>query len=130
SHRPSLSSADKPIEDALLLMFGSNFTAIGKGEIEKLRSASGGGKDSIERVLKSLVQRKAIVKLSEGVYLSQASLVEARQRLENLLKEKGHIKASEFRDALGCGRKLAIELLEYFDKICITLRQGDLRRLR
>ena len=109
SHRPSLSSADKPIEDALLRMFGSNFTAIGKGEIEKL----GFGKDSIERVLKSLVQRKAVVKLSEGVYLSQASLVEARQRLENLFKEKGHIKASEFRDALGCGRKLAIELLEY-----------------
>lgn len=126
SHRPSLSSVDKPIEDALLRMFGSNFTAIGKGEIEKL----GFGKDAIERVLKSLVQRKAVVKLSEGVYLSHEAVIEARQRLEDLLKEKGHIKASEFRDALGCGRKLAIELLEYFDKERITLRQGDLRRLR
>lgn len=126
SHRPCLSSADKPIEDALLRMFEKDFAAIGKGEIEKL----GFGKDSIERVLKSLVQRKAVVKLGQGVYLSHASVIEARQRLGDLLKEKDYIKASEFRDALGCGRKLAIELLEYFDKERITLRQGDLRRLR
>ncbi|MEK7829421.1 MAG: SelB C-terminal domain-containing protein, partial [Deltaproteobacteria bacterium] len=39
-------------------------------------------------------------------------------------------KAAEFRDVLGCGRKFAIELLEYFDKERITLRSGDYRVLR
>ncbi|MFZ3072342.1 MAG: selenocysteine-specific translation elongation factor [Thermodesulfobacteriota bacterium] len=126
AHRPCLSSVDKPIEDALLQIFKSDFVAVGKGEIEKLRF----DKDSMERVLKSLVQRKAIVKLGEGVYLSHSAVIEARQRLEGYIRDRGHIKASEFRDVLGCGRKFAIELLEYFDKERITLRQGDIRRLR
>ena len=46
------------------------------------------------------------------------------------IKAKHGIKAAEFRDIMGCGRKLAIEILEYFDKERVTLRNGDVRTLR
>jgi selenocysteine-specific elongation factor len=41
----------------------------------------------------------------------------------------GHeFSAAEFRDKLDNGRKLAIQILEFFDRHGITIRRGDLRR--
>ena len=37
--------------------------------------------------------------------------------------------AGEFRDRLDNGRKVAIQILEFFDRHGVTLRRGDLRRL-
>jgi selenocysteine-specific elongation factor len=51
-------------------------------------------------------------------------------KLMDHMQSRACIKASEFRDLLGCGRKLAIEILEYFDKSRVTLRKGDVRTLR
>jgi selenocysteine-specific elongation factor len=41
----------------------------------------------------------------------------------------GHdFSAAEFRDKLDNGRKVAIQILEFFDRHGITIRRGDLRR--
>ena len=37
--------------------------------------------------------------------------------------------AAEFRDRLDNGRKVAIQILEFFDRHGVTLRRGDLRRI-
>ena len=36
---------------------------------------------------------------------------------------------AEFRDALSTSRKYALAVLEYFDKLGITRKDGDYRRL-
>src|SRR6516164_5032830 len=49
------------------------------------------------------------------------------------LAEQSHdskITAAVFRDRIGTGRKLAIQILEFFDRTGMTIREGDLRRLR
>ncbi len=42
---------------------------------------------------------------------------------------KRAFNAAEFRDRLDNGRKVAIQILEFFDRHGVTLRRGDLRRL-
>ena len=42
----------------------------------------------------------------------------------------GDVLAAQFRDATGLGRKRAIQILEYFDRIGLTRRVGDLHKLR
>jgi selenocysteine-specific elongation factor len=37
--------------------------------------------------------------------------------------------AAEFRDQLDNGRKVAILILEFFDRHGVTVRRGDLRRV-
>ena len=37
--------------------------------------------------------------------------------------------AATFRDRLGIGRKMAILVLEFFDRQGLTIRKGDLRRI-
>jgi selenocysteine-specific elongation factor len=41
----------------------------------------------------------------------------------------GAFTAAQFRDRLANGRKVAIQVLEFFDRHAVTLRHGDLRRI-
>ncbi|WP_373414257.1 selenocysteine-specific translation elongation factor [Ensifer aridi] len=43
--------------------------------------------------------------------------------------EQGWFTAMQFRDRLENGRKVAIQILDFFDRHSVTLRRGDLRRL-
>jgi selenocysteine-specific elongation factor len=42
---------------------------------------------------------------------------------------EGSFTAAQFRDRLDNGRKVAIQILEFFDRHGMTLRTGDLRRI-
>jgi selenocysteine-specific elongation factor len=42
----------------------------------------------------------------------------------------GTLTAAAFRDRLANGRKVAIQILEFFDRSGITVRVGDERRVR
>jgi len=42
----------------------------------------------------------------------------------------GTLTAAAFRDRLENGRKVAIQVLEYFDRVGLTVRIGDERRVR
>ena len=42
---------------------------------------------------------------------------------------KGGFTAAQFRDRVETGRKVAIQILEFFDRHGVTLRRGDLRRV-
>jgi selenocysteine-specific elongation factor len=42
---------------------------------------------------------------------------------------EGAIQAAAFRDRIGTGRKLAIEILEFFDRVGLTRRLGDAHQL-
>jgi selenocysteine-specific elongation factor len=43
--------------------------------------------------------------------------------------EGGWFAAAAFRDRLDNGRKVAIQILDFFDRAGVTLRRGDLRRV-
>ena len=42
--------------------------------------------------------------------------------------EDGRIRAADFRDRIGGGRKRAIQILEFFDRVGFTRRVGDGQR--
>lgn len=57
-----------------------------------------------------------------------ADLVALAARLESL--SPNGFTAAQFRDASGIGRNFVIQLLEFFDRIGVTRRSGDGRRMR
>lgn len=125
-HSPSSGGVDSEVEEAVLGALGSGFETIKLEGLVKLPFE----KKSVERVVEYLEKRSLVVKLKAGLFMNSKAALVARERLEAYLNKNGSIKAAEFRDILGCGRKLAIELLEYFDKEKVTLRKGDVRTLR
>ena len=50
--------------------------------------------------------------------------------VQTLAAEHGRIRAATFRNQLGTGRKLAIHILEFFDRVGFTRRIKDERVIR
>ncbi|UWG97251.1 selenocysteine-specific translation elongation factor [Dehalobacter sp. DCM] len=64
-----------------------------------------------------------------GYYFSAAAIEVAKKLLVEYLESKGQITVSEARDCWQTSRKYAVPLLEYFDSINVTQRNGDIRVL-
>lgn len=93
---------------------------------EKLRTP----RKLLTDLLSVLESRGKIVKVTTDLYFSGAVLEKAKTALTSHLAAQGEITAATFRDLLGISRKTAIPLLEYFDRTGLTLRVGDVRKLR
>lgn len=63
-------------------------------------------------------------------YFTTAQMYRFAQMIRATCEEQGHVGAADFRDRLGIGRKLAIQILEYFDRSGFTRRKGNLHLLR
>ena len=81
----------------------------------------------IEGVVGFLVKQGKLVRLADGVYVHQNSLDTARQRIATRRGET--IDVGQFKELFGLSRKIAIPLLEYFDRAGVTKRVGDSRQV-
>ncbi|HYC92178.1 MAG TPA: selenocysteine-specific translation elongation factor [Thermoanaerobaculia bacterium] len=79
----------------------------------------------IEGVIGYLVKQGTLVRLAEGVYLHRDVVAAAREKLS--AKKGETIDVGQFKDLFGISRKVAIPLLEFFDKEGATKRVGDSR---
>jgi selenocysteine-specific elongation factor len=68
-----------------------------------------------------------MVKIADDLYFQRDVLIQAREKVVGLLREKGEITVGEIRDLLQTSRKYALPLLEYFDREKVTRRVGDKR---
>jgi selenocysteine-specific elongation factor len=84
----------------------------------------------VMEVLSLLVKDGLIAKVTNDFYFSTRALDELQKRLIDFLQKEGDIDAPRFKDLTGLTRKFSIPLLEYFDKVKLTLRVGDKRILR
>jgi selenocysteine-specific elongation factor len=92
--------------------------------------------DLSEAAMRQLMKRLA--RLGEVVEVAPDRFYRHRavRRMAEIVTEMcraaadGTLSAAAFRDRLGTGRKLAIIVLEFFDRCGLTLRRGDLRTIQ
>ena len=75
----------------------------------------------LEAALSRLARHGKVVRVSKNRFF----LPDAVRRLEAMAEELDELTAAAFRDRSGIGRNLAIEVLEFFDRIRFTRRVGD-----
>jgi selenocysteine-specific elongation factor len=83
-----------------------------------------------EDVFDAMVDQGQFVMLSPDVVFSREGYDDMVSEIKRLLSKHGTLKAAEVRDHFKTSRKYALALLEYMDAIGITVREGDLRRLK
>jgi selenocysteine-specific elongation factor len=71
----------------------------------------------------------SLVRIGDDLY-RRAQIERARGLLVTLLQDGANATMAQVRDAFGTSRKHALPLMEYFDAAGLTVRDGDLRRLR
>ncbi|MBE0583700.1 MAG: SelB C-terminal domain-containing protein, partial [Desulfofustis sp.] len=84
----------------------------------------------VKSVIDLLLKDGTLMKVSEALYFDTAHLQGLQEKMESYLKEHGEIDAPGFKDLSGLTRKFSIPILEYLDRIKLTIRVGDKRVLR
>ena len=86
--------------------------------------------DSGSDVLQVMVKDGLLIKVKEDLYFHRNAIDDLQVKLTAFLKDAGEIDTAQFKEMTGVSRKYAIPLMEYFDKIQLTVRVGDNRVLR
>jgi len=81
-------------------------------------------------VLMLLVDEGIVLKVKEDLYYHIDNINDIKNRMIEFLKKNGEMTTPQFKDMTGASRKFLIPLLEYFDSKNMTIRIGDIRKLR
>jgi selenocysteine-specific elongation factor len=83
----------------------------------------------VRTAVELLVRKGALLRIKDLLFATEA-VDGLRQRLIAFLREHGEISPAQFKDLVGQTRKYTIPLAEHFDGEKLTLRVGEVRRLR
>ncbi|HAT3643803.1 selenocysteine-specific translation elongation factor [Raoultella ornithinolytica] len=81
-------------------------------------------------VLRQAAQQGMITAIVKDRYYRNDRIVAFARMIRDLDQRRGSTCAADFRDTLNVGRKLAIQILEYFDRIGFTRRRDNDHILR
>lgn len=88
---------------------------------------------SLERILRESAKAGTLIKVAENRYYLPETIMTLAGFIEQLIEAESvdaGFSVIQFRDASGIGRNLCIEILEYFDSVGFTRRDGNSRFVR
>jgi selenocysteine-specific elongation factor len=86
--------------------------------------------DEVRVVLRKCVVQGGVYQIVRDLFYHRDCVRELARILKCLVDEHGAVEAAHFRDAIGIGRKRAIQILEFFDRVGFTRRTRNARVLR
>ncbi len=144
THRVVSDAAERQLSDRVAAVYLG--AGLGPPRLEELGALLGAAADSdarppgaaatsaavaaeVKQTVETLVRAGTLVRIKDLLFHRQP-LAELRQRLIDFLKRHHEINPTQWKDLVGQSRKFTIPLAEHFDAEKLTLRVGDLRRLR
>jgi selenocysteine-specific elongation factor len=87
--------------------------------------------ETLRGLMKRLARRGDVNEVAADHYLLRSAIGELAQTALRTGRESadGWFNAAAFRNQLGTGRKMAILILEFFDRQGVTFRKGDMRKV-
>ena len=98
--------------------------------VRDLAKETGTDEQAMRLALRQAAQQGIITAIVKDRYYRNDRIVAFANMIRELDLERGSTCAADFRDRLNVGRKLAIQILEYFDRIGFTRRRGNDHLLR
>ncbi len=85
--------------------------------------------EQFDDVVERLFLARRLVRLQDGLAISEAAYQSGRKKVAEALKGGAHLTTSELKEVLGISRRLAVLFLELLDREHVTRRIGDNREL-
>lgn len=98
--------------------------------VRDLAGTVNAAEDDVRQVLRKQVTQGALYQVVHDLFYDRKSVDELATMIATLAQEHGTVEAAQYRDAVGLGRKRAIQILEFFDRVGHTRRMRDARVLR
>lgn len=98
--------------------------------VRDLAKATGADDNAMRQLLRFAARQGEVIAFVKDRYYRQDQIKKFASLIRERDQDRGATSAADFRDSLGVGRKLAIQILEYFDKEGFTRRLGNKHVLR
>ena len=86
--------------------------------------------ERVRAVLRKQAKRGVVYQIVHDLFYDARAIQEMADLAAELARTRGVLEAAHFRDALGIGRKRAIQILEFFDRLGFTRRVRNVHVLR
>jgi selenocysteine-specific elongation factor len=125
-------SRREPVEEPVARPQPPEISAVARSELEGALASANGGPFRVAdgRAAAALEREGKLVRVGDGFAIERDAYERARELVLAECGEAGTITLARFRDLLGGSRRTAQLLLERLDGDGVTLRLGDVRRLR
>lgn len=131
SHSTSLSAEEEAFLDQVRpILLSSGFVPPRTRELVEMTSIP---LMKLERILRQSAKAGTLIKVAENRYYLPETIMTLAGFTERLIEESSEdegFSVIQFRDASEIGRNLCIEILEYFDSVGFTRRDGNSRFVR
>ncbi len=126
-YEPKLSQGERRLKNELMEAIHSG--GMSPPEATELAAGAGTRAAIVPELLALLRDEQRLVEISPGLYLDFDVETELRHKVTEHLSNGSTMTMADLRDLLGTTRKYAVPIGEYLDRIGLTKREGDVRRL-
>jgi selenocysteine-specific elongation factor len=128
THRVQLGGQEKTLMERIKRILGEQ--PLAPPDLKDVEKQLGLNRGKLTEIVRLLEREGSVVRVTADMYFLASSIDQLRNTLRKFLLERGEMNAASFRDLIGSTRKYTIPLLEYFDRDGLTIRIGDVRRLK
>jgi selenocysteine-specific elongation factor len=126
-HEPQLSQGERKLKNELAAAVRAG--GFSPPFADELTAGAGARGPVVPELLALLRDEQRLVEITPEFFLDLEIENELRRLVSERLADGSAITMSELRERLGTTRKYAVPLGEYLDRIGLTRREGDVRRL-
>jgi len=90
----------------------------------------GASEQEIRGLMRRLGRRGDVYPVVKDLFYGRSAVARLARIAKDIEDEQGAVRAADFRDRTGVGRKRAIQILEFFDRVGFTRRARDEHRVR
>jgi selenocysteine-specific elongation factor len=122
-HRANVSAADRDLFAALKPLLDAS--PYNPPRVRDVLKATGTPEDTVRQLFRRIARAGELYPLAHDHYFAAGAVSELAAMVGDLCQEHGAARAAALRDRIGGGRKVAIHILEFFDRIGYTRRVRD-----
>ena len=130
-HAARLSPADEALWGRIAPHLSEHEERFRPPRVRDVAGLVGVAEAEVRRVCRLVGRSGRIDQVAHDHFFTRATVAEMAGIAADLSRsaQNGEFTAAQFRDRIDNGRKVTIQILEFFDRLGLTMRRGDLRRL-
>ena len=127
-HRVEMSAQEKSLSGKITAALAK--TPLAPPYLKEMEKALGVERPKLNEVIRVMERQGEIVRVTTELYYLKDSIDRIKADLYSYFEDHEEMSAATFRDILQSSRKYTIPVLEYFDRTGVTMRVGDVRKLK
>ncbi len=127
-HQASLTAGDRDLFATLRPLLDAQ--PLGPPRVRDVAKASGTAEDVVRQLFRRVARAGELYPVAHDHFFTADAVAQLAALVTELNTAQGAARAADLRDRIGGGRKVAIHILEFFDRIGYTRRVRDEHMLR